>query len=167
VWPIELTKYDRSALLTTLEQEALNHLLIEWGDQERGAIPKALTGQLFRLLQPLYDFQNALGVQRRSCSLVWSVVCRGMHQYQTAYWGWYAVGASRSSPSFEISERYIHLYRISYFKEKFLKPFSWGLEFSMVQLTKCDCSDYQEMRKKSGRRVELSPQIFWAQCSTQ
>ena len=88
VWPIETTRYDRSAELTALEQEALNHLLAEWGDKQRYTVPKALARQLLRLLQPLYDIQDALGVQRRSCSSVWSAVCRGMQEHKTAYWAW-------------------------------------------------------------------------------
>src|SRR6266702_1046869 len=88
VWPIETTRYDRSAELTALEQEALNHLLAEWGDKQRYTVPKALARQLLRLLQPLYDIQHALGVQRRSCSSVWSAVYRGMQEHKTAYWAW-------------------------------------------------------------------------------
>src|SRR6266702_7186615 len=61
VWPIEATRYDRSAELTALEQEALNHLLAEWGDKQRYTVPKALARQLLRLLQPLDDLQDALG----------------------------------------------------------------------------------------------------------
>ena len=88
VWPIETTRYDRSAELTALEQEALNHLLAEWGDKQRYTVPKALAHQLLRLLQPLDDIQDALGVQRRSCSSVWSAVCRRMQEHKTAYWAW-------------------------------------------------------------------------------
>jgi integrase len=88
VWPIDTMRYDRSPLLTPLEQEALNRLLAEWGDQERYTVPKALACQLVRLLQPLYDIQDALGVQRRSCSIVWSAMCRGMCEHRTAYWVW-------------------------------------------------------------------------------
>lgn len=88
VWPIDTTRYDRSPELTALEQEALNRLLAEWGDKERYTIPKALAYRLLRLLQPLYDIQDALGVQRRSCSIVFQAVCRGMHEHRTAYWAW-------------------------------------------------------------------------------
>ncbi len=88
VWPIETTRYDRSAELTALEQEALNHLLAEWGDKQRYTVPKALARQLLRLLQPLYDIQDTLGIQRRSCSSVWSAVCRRMQEHKTAYWAW-------------------------------------------------------------------------------
>jgi hypothetical protein len=42
--------------------------------------------------------------------------------------------------SYEVSERYIHLYRVSHLKAKFMKLFSCLLKGIMVQLIKCDCS---------------------------
>src|SRR5258708_37558850 len=88
VWPIETTRYDRSAELTTLEQEALNHLLAEWGDKQRYTVPKALARQLLRLLQPLYYIHDALAVQTQSCSNGWSAVCLMMQEHKTAYLAW-------------------------------------------------------------------------------
>jgi len=42
--------------------------------------------------------------------------------------------------SHEVSESYIHLYRVSHLKAKFMKLFSYLLKEIMVQLKKCDCS---------------------------
>lgn len=88
LWPIETTSYDRSPLLTALEQEALKRLLAEWGDKERGTVPKNLGLGLRRLLQPVYDVLGALGVQRRSGHVAIQAICRGMHEHRTLYWAW-------------------------------------------------------------------------------
>jgi len=88
LWPIDTTRYDRSPLLTALEQEALKRLLADWGDKERCTVPKNLECRLLRLLQPVYDILGALGVQRRSCLVSIQAICRGMHAHRTAYWAW-------------------------------------------------------------------------------
>ena len=41
-----------------------------------------------RLLQPLYDILDALGILRRSCLIAIAALCRGMHEDRTVYWAW-------------------------------------------------------------------------------
>jgi hypothetical protein len=88
LWSLDLTRYDRSALLTDGEQEGLKRLLAQWADQPRSGVPKDLVCQLVRLLQPLYDTLDALGILRRSCLRAIAALCRGMDEHRTVYWAW-------------------------------------------------------------------------------
>ena len=76
LWSLDTTKYDRSPLLTHLEQEALTRWLALWADTQRSSVPKDLELLLVRLLQPLYDILDVLGVQRRSCLATIASVCQ-------------------------------------------------------------------------------------------
>lgn len=88
LWSIDTTGYDRSPLLTDLEREGLKRLLADWGDRQRSSVPKDLGFRLLRLLQPLYDILDTLGVQRRSCLIAITALCGSMHEHRTVYWAW-------------------------------------------------------------------------------
>ncbi len=88
LWLIDLTRYDRSPPLTDVEYEGLGRLLAQWADEPHSPIPKKLGFQLVRLLQPLYDILDALGILRRSCLIAIATLCRGMHESRTVYWAW-------------------------------------------------------------------------------
>jgi len=88
LWAIDMTGYDRSLLLTDPEQEGLKQLLAQWANKPRSSVPKELGYLLVRLLQPLYDILDALGILRRSCLIAIAALCRGMHEDRTVYWAW-------------------------------------------------------------------------------
>lgn len=87
-WSIDLTKYDRSPLLTNAEHEGLEHLQAQWADQQQSPVPKELRFQLERLLQPLDEILDTLGVQMRSGLLTIAALCQRMSLLGTAYWVW-------------------------------------------------------------------------------
>ena len=88
VWLIDLSRYDRSPVLTDGEYAGLGRLLAQWTDHQRSPIPKELGFQLVRLLQPLYDILDALGILRRSSRIVIATLCRRMHESRMVYWAW-------------------------------------------------------------------------------
>jgi integrase len=88
LWSMNMTAHDCSPLLTSFEQEGLHQLLTVWGDQERLPVPKNLEFRLLRLLQPLYDLLDALGILKRSGRVAIAIVCRGMYEYGSVYWTW-------------------------------------------------------------------------------
>ena len=88
LWLIDLTRYDRSPLLTDAEYEGLGRLFAQWADQQHSSVPKDLGFQLARLLQPLYDILDTLGILWRSSLITIATLCRGMQESRTVYWAW-------------------------------------------------------------------------------
>ncbi len=88
LWAMDLTGYDRAPCLTDREQEGLGRLLVQWTDRPRSPISPELECSLVRLLQPLYDIFDALGLLRRSCLMTIAALCRRMGEFRTMYWAW-------------------------------------------------------------------------------
>ncbi len=70
--PIDLTPYHRAPELTTAEWEALSILAANLAWKKRTAISEDFQEILFRLLQPLHDIQEELGVYQKYCTAVLS-----------------------------------------------------------------------------------------------
>jgi hypothetical protein len=98
-WSVEAADYDRSAALTTAEQNALESLGWElrrwshrWRDPGQGDWPA-----LHRLVLPLASARDRLEVpeendfQRRSAADAVALVLRGCATRRTSFWGWDAV----------------------------------------------------------------------------
>jgi len=88
LWPIDLTRYNCSPELTNMEREALTNLVTQLGWKKRTEISNELTKALIRLLQPLHDIQERLGVYQKYCTTPIQVILRAMHERSTPYWAW-------------------------------------------------------------------------------
>ncbi len=88
LWPVEATKYDRSPGLTNLEREALEGLVTQLGWKKRTEISGEPQKVLTRLLQPLHDIQEQLGIYQKYCTTPMQVILRAIHEHSTSYWAW-------------------------------------------------------------------------------
>jgi len=88
LWPVEVARYDRSPDLTDLEREALRDLVAQLGWKKRTKISGELQTGLTRLLQPLHDIQEQLGMYQKYCTTPVQVILRAMYEHSTSYWAW-------------------------------------------------------------------------------
>lgn len=88
LWPVDMTRYNRSPVLTPNEQEALGILVTQLAWKKRIEISGDLQHALARLLQPLYDLQAQLGIYQRYCTTPVQILLRAMYEHSTAYWAW-------------------------------------------------------------------------------
>jgi integrase len=88
VWPLERTGYDCSPELTEVELKALSTLVAQLAWKKRTEISSDLQQALFRLLQPLHDIQERLGVYQKYCTPPVQVILRAMYEYSSPYWAW-------------------------------------------------------------------------------
>lgn len=88
LWPVDVTRYNRSPALTPSEQEALGMLVPQLAWKKRIEIGGDLQHALDRLLQPLHDLQAQLGIYQRYCTTPVQVLLRAMYEHATTYWGW-------------------------------------------------------------------------------
>jgi hypothetical protein len=88
IWPINLTQYHRAPELTMAEQEALSILAARLAWKKRTEITADLQEALSRLLQPLHDLQEQLGVYQKYCTAPVQIILLAMHERSTSYWAW-------------------------------------------------------------------------------
>jgi len=85
-WPIDLSRYDRTFLLTDREQEALETLVYAPSQVSTKAIEAR--EQLARLLTPLHDMLQVTEAAPHVYTGVRLRMLREMHRRQTAFWSW-------------------------------------------------------------------------------
>jgi integrase len=88
VWPLDTTRYDCSPELTASEQHALSALMAQLAWKKRTEISADMERTLFRLLQPLHDIQDKLGIYQKYCTPPMQVILRAMHERSSSYWAW-------------------------------------------------------------------------------
>lgn len=86
-WPVDLTRYDRSPLLTTAEREALDTLMTNFA-RHRTNWPPHVRPQLARLLQLVQDALDAMQAKRSVRGNTINLLVHAMHRRHMAYWAW-------------------------------------------------------------------------------
>lgn len=87
-WPIPLDRYDRASSLSASELEALSVLVNRRSPRRRGTWPAAVETALHRLLWPLQDTLDYLGIPRNKHGVVMRVLIIEMQRRQTSFWAW-------------------------------------------------------------------------------
>ncbi len=87
-WPLPFDTYDRTTSLSQAEREALATVVQRHPPRRRGTWPDAVETALHRLVLPLQETLDYLGVPRMKHGVVMRVLVVEMQRRDTSFWAW-------------------------------------------------------------------------------